>query len=158
MATTTDDTAEAQAENIDAPIQVRVQRGFKRALAAPFRGAAALTVKAYEVNETAGLMAYNGAQLLTALLFSYIWPRLGDAALSALIGALYDEGDTISKRKFNAQALLVYGAAFVLALLGALYFDSKFEQHFAEQRQEQVMTDITDTLDQTFGDEEADDE
>ena len=158
MATTTDESTDAQATDIDAPFQVRAQQTAKRALAAPFRATAALVVKAYELNETAGVMAYNGVQFLGMLVFSNLWPFLGESLLRAGIDVLYEEGDKITQRRFNAYTLLTYGAAFVTTVLAALYLDAKFQQHFAEQRQEQVMTDITDSLDTAFDDTEADDD
>lgn len=144
MATTRDDSTDAQAATKDAkaPIQARVQQGVRDALSAPFRLTAAFAVKAHEVNETAGLMAYNGVQYAVAFLIARIANKAGSLMLHGLLNSLYDEGDKISKRRLNGYTLLTYGVAYAVAVVVGLYVDAKFQQEFHEQRSEQLMTNI----------------
>lgn len=158
MATTNDDATDAQTktENIEPPIQERVTTGAKRIGSAPFRMTAAATVKAHEVNETLGFMVYTGIKYTIAVLASILWQRAGDVALGLILGALHDTGDEITKNRFNAYAWLAYGATFIVAAAIGLYADAKFQEKFADKRQEQVMTDITSALD-AFDSEDDDD-
>lgn len=157
MATTNDNTTAAQTENtdeLDAPIQARVQDGVKQAASAPFRAAAWATVKTFDMNRTAGMVLKNAIQITIWWTMAYTVQAFGDYVFRTMLGTLHDEGDTITTKRLNAEALLSYGFALVISIAVASYIETKYEQHFNKQMEEAVLTDITDKLFEGVGNDE----